>query len=68
MFITSPDVPKEIDRHLFLSIIAVAELCNRYPRATELHLKNAINVDEGRVRDVMRSLRYVFCLLPFTHY
>lgn len=35
----------------------VAELCNRYPRATELHLKNTANVEEGRVRDAMRSLR-----------
>ncbi|XP_024391133.1 F-box/LRR-repeat protein 15 isoform X2 [Physcomitrium patens] len=35
----------------------VAELCARYPRATELHLKNTANVEEERVRDAMSSLR-----------
>lgn len=35
----------------------VAEVCARYPRATELHLKNTANVEDWLILDAMRSLR-----------
>jgi hypothetical protein len=46
----------------FLLTLAVAELCARYPRATELHLhlRGAPCVDENLVRETMRSLRSAF--------
>lgn len=47
---------------LFIVDCVVAELCARYPKATELHLKGAPCVDEGLVCEAMTSLRWVITL------